>query len=42
MNILKNIKKFTLRKYYRIRLFLYQFKKKKKEEEIDPETFIYD
>lgn len=41
MNILKNIKKFTLRKYYRIRLFLFQFKKKK-EEEIDPETFIYD
>ena len=41
MNILKNIKKFILKKYYKIRLFLFQFKKKNREE-IDPDTFIYD
>jgi len=42
MNFLKNIKRYTTRKYYSIRLFLYKFKKKKKQEEIDPDTFIYD
>ena len=41
MNFLKNIKKYTTRKYYSIRLFLYKFKKKK-ENKIDPDTFIYD
>ena len=41
MNFLKNIKKYILKKYYKIRLFLYKFKKKKKTK-IDPDTFIYD